>query len=170
MIPKIEQKINYSDLVKILFFVLLKWVRLENFHIFEDQQRMGDQLQQVKYLYGLKKMKRMMHIYFLQYNCAFQLSQKQFGNQFLKKLRKILINLVYYKLTELSAFSIVEANIGKIQIQSLMIYITGQIQWAYQVDCTYDYFHIEPDQSRSLIVELANTKILNTILIQNDQN
>ncbi|CAD8143738.1 unnamed protein product [Paramecium pentaurelia] len=120
---KQKKKISCGDLVKIIFFGQLKWISLGCFFSYslEALVRNGVSIVMSKVItsaannekdnaYGFATL-----LVFLNLLCVFTRHHGyNLAMIFSSKARMTLINLVYIKLTELSAYSIKEANIGKI--------------------------------------------------------
>ncbi|CAD8054070.1 unnamed protein product [Paramecium primaurelia] len=120
---KQKKNITCGDLVKITFFGQLKWITLTCFfaYFMEAIIRNGISIVMSKVItsageneidnaYGYATL-----LVFLNLLCVFTRHHGyNLSMVFSSKARMTLINLVYIKLTELSAYSIKEANIGKI--------------------------------------------------------
>ncbi|CAD8195654.1 unnamed protein product [Paramecium octaurelia] len=110
---KQQKQIKFGDLVRIIFFGQLKWLSVGCFfcHFIEAIARNGVSMKDEKDMaYGFAVL-----LVFLNLLCFLTMHHGyNFAMIFSSKARMTLINLVYQKLTELSAYSIVQANIGKI--------------------------------------------------------
>ncbi|CAK58833.1 unnamed protein product (macronuclear) [Paramecium tetraurelia] len=120
---KQKKQIKLGDLVKIIFFGQLKWLSVGCFfcHFFEAVARNGVSMVMSKVIISAEKDEKDMAygfavlLVFLNLICFLMMHHGyNFAMIFSSKARMTLINLVYQKLTELSAYSIVQANIGKI--------------------------------------------------------
>ncbi|CAD8098745.1 unnamed protein product [Paramecium primaurelia] len=120
---KNKRKINCSDLVKIIFFGQLKWISIGCFfsHVFEALAKNGVSITMSKVITSAQKDEKddayLFAVLMVVLNLLSFLTMHHGYNLamiFSTKARMTLINLVYLKLTELSAYSIAEANIGKI--------------------------------------------------------
>ncbi|CAD8159179.1 unnamed protein product [Paramecium octaurelia] len=120
---KQKKKISCGDLVKIIFFGQLKWISLGCFFSYslEAVVRNGVSMVMSKVITSAAKDEKdnaygfAILLVFLNLLCVFTRHHGyNLAMIFSSKARMTLINLVYIKLTELSAYSIKEANIGKI--------------------------------------------------------